>query len=78
MRWWGGGGFSYAWLNGVHMPLRKWLTCPSCEGDDTGVLAFQTTMVVECYDCGEVEEFEFGEDVPVHELDLEEATSGGS
>lgn len=27
-------------------------------------------MVLECYDCGFVEEFEFGEDIPVHDLDL--------
>lgn len=53
------------------MPFRKWLRCPECEGEDTGVLAYRVAMVLECYDCGYVEEFELGSDVPVHDLDVE-------
>lgn len=51
------------------MPFRKWLRCPECEGEDTGILAYRTEIILECYDCGNVEEFELGADVPVHDLD---------
>lgn len=50
--------------------FRDWLRCPTCEHDsEPSVLAFQTTIVLECYDCGLVAEFEIGEDVPLHDLD---------
>lgn len=53
------------------MPFRRWLQCPECESGDTGVLAYRVAIVLECYECGTVEEFELGKDVPVHELDTD-------
>ena len=53
------------------MPFRKWLRCPECSGDDNSVLAYSTTIVLECYSCGHVEEFEVGKEVPVQELDFD-------
>lgn len=60
------------------MPFRKWLVCPDCGGDDTGILAYRVAIVLECYDCGNVEEFELGNDIPVHELDSEAIESAAS
>lgn len=47
--------------------LRQWLSCPSCESSNTGLLAYDDALSVECYDCGAVDEFRFGEP-PIHEF----------
>ncbi|MDS0476863.1 hypothetical protein [Natrinema sp. 1APR25-10V2] len=53
------------------MEFRAWLRCPACGADgvdDVSILAHETAIVLECYDCGAIREFEIGEDVPVHDL----------
>ncbi len=60
------------------MPFRRWLRCPECGGDDTGMLAYQIAIVLECYDCSTVEEFKLGEEVSVHELDVAEIESSSA
>ncbi|WP_436346919.1 hypothetical protein [Natronorubrum sp. FCH18a] len=56
--------------------FREWLRCPACEHDtEPSVLAFRSAIVLECYDCGLVAEFEMGDDVPFQDLDRDAAGS---
>lgn len=50
------------------MQLHEWFSCPCCESDTVGVLAYRPTLSLECYDCGHPRTVEFGEDVPAHDL----------
>ncbi|MDS0477978.1 hypothetical protein [Natrinema sp. 1APR25-10V2] len=52
--------------------FRNWLACPVCdEREGVSLLAHQTEMVLECYECGEVSEFVIGEDISLQNLDIE-------
>lgn len=56
------------------MDLRfcQWLSCPGCdERDDVKMMAHQTDLVIECYECGQISEYTIGEDVPIHDLDVD-------
>lgn len=60
----------------MEIGFRDWLCCPSCDADtEPSVLAYGTSIVLECYDCGLITEFEIGADVPFHDLDQEELAS---
>ncbi|WP_408959321.1 hypothetical protein [Natrinema sp. 74] len=51
------------------MDLRNWLHCPACSEDNTvSVLAHDTDIVLECYECGHIAEFTVGQDVPFQDL----------
>lgn len=47
--------------------LRDWLACPTCESEEISLLAYDTTLSLQCYDCGSTAEFEVGEP-PLHEF----------
>lgn len=50
----------------------SWISCPECErSDDVSSLANGTEIVLECYSCGLIEEYEFGTDVSLDGLDLD-------
>lgn len=49
-----------------------WLSCPSCDNrDGVKMMAYQTEIAIECYECSQKSEYTIGEDVPVHELDMD-------
>lgn len=49
-----------------------WLSCPACdERDDVKMMAHQTDIVLECYECGQISEYTIGEDVPIQDLDID-------
>lgn len=47
--------------------LHDWLSCPACESEDISLLAYDTTLSLQCYDCKTTGEFEIG-DPPLHEF----------
>ncbi|MFC7216192.1 hypothetical protein ACFQO4_19195 [Saliphagus sp. GCM10025334] len=50
----------------------KWLSCPVCdERDDVKMMAYRTDIVLECYECGQMSEYTIGEDIPIHQLDID-------
>lgn len=49
--------------------FREWLRCPGCGETDIGVLAHETDVVLECYECGEISEFRLERDVPFVNVD---------
>lgn len=50
----------------------NWLSCPVCDKrDDVKMMAHQTEIVLECYECGQISEYTIGEDVPIHDLDID-------
>ncbi|WP_440769105.1 hypothetical protein [Natronorubrum sp. DTA28] len=52
--------------------FQDWLSCPTCSGDtDAGILAHETEIVIECYDCGATSEYTIGRDVPVSNLKVD-------
>jgi len=55
--------------------FRDWLSCPDCgERDDAQMMANKTDIVVECYNCGQIAEYTIGDDIPLHNLDIEAIT----
>lgn len=62
--------------------FREWFACPACdEREAVSTLAHSTEIVFECYECGQISEYDIGEDVPLRSLDLEaiaEATEEGA
>ncbi|MFC4542803.1 hypothetical protein ACFO5R_12810 [Halosolutus amylolyticus] len=50
----------------------EWLRCPSCdEVEDISMMAHKTDIVLECYECGQISEYTVGEDIAIHELDID-------
>ena len=59
--------------------FQEWLSCPSCDGNsEVSILAHNADIVLECYDCGAVSEYEMGRDVPVSNVDPDEIEQVGS
>lgn len=57
--------------------FREWLSCPTCDGDgEVSVLAHETDIVLECYDCDRIAEFTIGEDTPLQSLSADTVRSG--
>lgn len=57
----------------VDYQFQEWLSCPSCDGaSEVSILAHDADIVLECYDCGAVSEYEIGQDVPVSNVDTDE------
>lgn len=55
--------------------FRDWLSCPDCgERDEARLMAHKTDIVLECYVCGQTSEYTIGEDIPLHNLDIETIT----
>lgn len=49
--------------------FQDWIACPACnEREEASTLAFKTDIVLECYGCGLISEFAFGEDVSLQNL----------
>ena len=60
-------------MSGDDFQFREWLSCPSCDGNtEVSILAHETDIVLECYDCGAISEYEIGRDVPVSNVDQDE------
>lgn len=60
-------------MSGIAYRFQDWLCCPDCEeNSDTGILAYGTDVVIECYDCGMTSEYTIGQDVPVSNLDTDD------
>lgn len=52
--------------------FRDWFACPECdEREGVSAFAHDTDIVFECYECGTISEFRFGEDPPLQNLDVE-------
>ena len=53
--------------------FQEWLSCPSCDGaSEVSILAYDADVVLECYDCGAISEYEIGRDVPFSNVDTDE------
>ncbi len=59
----------------MRVQFRDWLSCPDCgERDDVQMMAHKTDIVLECYSCGQISEYTVGDDIPLHNLDIEAIT----
>lgn len=55
----------------MEFQFRDWFACPECdERDQVSGLAHDTDIVFECYECGTISEFTFGEDPPLQDVDV--------
>ena len=41
--------------------LHDWLTCPACGSTEISLLEYDATLSLQCYDCRNTDEFEFGD-----------------
>ena len=47
----------------------NWVACPACdEQEKASSFAYKTDIVFECYECGLISEFVFGEDISLQNL----------
>lgn len=52
--------------------FKDWVRCPECdEREQVKAITFKTDIVFECYECGMISEFTFGEDIPLQNLDTD-------
>ena len=41
--------------------LHQWISCPECGSDEVSLLAYNSSLSLQCYDCRITDEFEFDE-----------------
>ena len=55
--------------------FQDWFSCPVCnEREVVSTFSYKTEIVFECYGCGQISEYQIGEDIPLQNLDVDAIT----